>query len=64
MGSARGTIAASRRAKVAIALTRAGRRLLHAHRGRMAAQLVFNGVGGSSLIHATTRVRLRVMKHA
>ncbi len=61
LGSARGTIGASQHAKVAIALTGIGRRLLRAHRGRMPAQLVLNGRGGSSLIHTTARVRLRVV---
>jgi len=64
IGWARRTIAAGTHARVGIALTRAGGRLLHAHRGRMAAQLVVNGRGGSALIHATTSVRLRLAAHA
>jgi hypothetical protein len=64
MGSAQRTIAGGKDAKVRIVLSGAGIRLLHAHRGRVSAQLVVNGRGGSALIHASKSVQLRLTAHA
>jgi hypothetical protein len=63
MGSAQRTIAGGKDAKVGIVLSGAGIRLLHAHHGRVSAQLVVNGRGGSVLIHASKSVQLRLTAH-
>ncbi|HEY5194795.1 MAG TPA: hypothetical protein VIJ39_13130 [Solirubrobacteraceae bacterium] len=60
MGSAQRTIAGGKDAKVGIVLSGTGIRLLHAHRGRVQAQLVINGRGGSAPIHASKSVQLRL----
>jgi hypothetical protein len=64
MGSARRTITAGKDAKVGIVLSSAGIRLLHAHHGRVSAQLVVNGRGGAAVIHASRSVQLRFTAHA